>query len=60
MRLITLACEECGSIVAGNVLERYGHVDCPGPNCDRTLQLDSLTDDEQRHLVDNSEKYSIE
>jgi hypothetical protein len=60
MRIITLACEECGSIVAGNVLEQKGRVDCPGPNCDQTLQIETLTDDEQRHLLNNAEKYSIE
>lgn len=60
MRVITLTCPDCGSIVAGNVLERRHRVPCPGPNCENTLRFADLTEDEQTHLVENADDYRMD
>lgn len=60
MRIITHTCETCGSIVAGNVLEKYGHVTCPGVDCEEIIRFDDLSEDDQKYLIENSEKYSMD
>lgn len=60
MRIITLECDDCGSIVAGNVLERYYRVDCPGANCDSVHEFDDLPEEERKFLREHSEQYQME
>lgn len=60
MRNITLTCDECGSIVAGNVLEKRRRVACPGVDCSETLHFEELSNEEQHHLVAHADKYQIE
>jgi phage FluMu protein Com len=60
MRIITLECDDCGSIVAGNVLERYYRVDCPGVNCDCIYVFDDLSEEERTYLREHSEEYRMD
>jgi len=60
MRIITDACPNCGTIVAGNVLERHRVMKCPGLDCDKIRRFDHLTEDDQKHIVNNLEKYRME
>lgn len=50
MRIVTLTCQECGTIVAGNVLEKSRSMRCPGLDCSRVLRFEELTDDEQEYV----------
>lgn len=50
MRIITSQCDRCGSIVAGNVLERYHRVKCPGYDCEAVHRFTDFDDEEQTFL----------
>ena len=42
MRIITLRCPSCGTVVAGNVLEDRREVKCPGLDCKEVLRFSDL------------------
>lgn len=60
VRIITLTCPACGTIVAGNVLESHRELQCPGIDCETVLRFGDLTPDEQDHLKSNASAYSLE
>jgi hypothetical protein len=60
MRIITNTCPECGTVVAGNVLERRRVMKCPGLNCERVRRFDDLPAADQEHIMDNLETYRME
>lgn len=60
MRIITLSCPECETIVAGNVLEDRRVMKCPRIDCEEVLRFEDLDDDEQHHLVAHREKYTMD
>jgi len=60
VRIITSTCDECGTVVAGNVLESHREMKCPGLGCESVLRFSDLTDDEQRHVVDHRDHYRME
>ena len=43
MRIITLTCPNCGTIVAANVLERERVMNCPRLTCDEILAFEDLS-----------------
>lgn len=53
MRIITYECPACGTIVAGNVLERHRAMKCPGLACEAVLRFDDLEEDDQSYLIDH-------
>ena len=57
MRIDTLTCSECGSIVAGNVLESDRIVPCPNSNCQEIFRFDDLSEDAQENLINNRGSY---
>ncbi|AQL43315.1 hypothetical protein BV210_11700 [Halorientalis sp. IM1011] len=59
MRIITLTCEECGTIVAANELEQRRVMKCPGLDCESVLRFADLTDDERHHFLNNRGQYRI-
>ena len=59
MQIITLTCPNCGTIIAGNVLEERRVMKCPSRNCETVLEFTDLNKSEQEHIVSNIEKYSI-
>jgi hypothetical protein len=60
MRIITITCSRCGTIVAGNVLEDRRVMKCPGLECEHVLRYDKLPEADREHLVENREAYRIE
>lgn len=59
MNIITHRCEECGTVVAANELERRRVMKCPGLDCEEVLRFDDLPEDEQNHFLENREQYQI-
>ncbi len=60
MKIITLSCEECGTLVAGNVLEEYRQLKCPRTTCENVLSFADLSSDDRNHILSNLEKYRME
>ncbi len=59
MRIETLSCPGCGTIVAGNVLETERVMKCPRVACDRVLRFEDLPDEIQAHYTENRERYQM-
>lgn len=60
VRIITLACPNCGTVVAGNVLENHREMKCPGLECQEVLRFSDLSESEQQHLLDHPKQYLME
>ena len=60
MRIITLRCPSCGTVVAGNVLEDRREVKCPGLGCKEVLRFSDLEEADREHILANREQYRIE
>ncbi len=60
MRIITLNCPDCGTIVAGNVLEAHREMKCPGLDCETVLRFSNLSNDDCEHILANRDKYTME
>lgn len=60
MRIITDTCSDCGTVVAGNVLERRRVMKCTGLGCERVRRFDDLPETDQQYIVDNLEKFRME
>lgn len=59
MRLISLTCPECGTVIAANVLERNRVMNCPGLNCENVVEFDDLDDDDKRYISNNPDEYRM-
>ncbi|MCU4800373.1 hypothetical protein OB920_08335 [Halobacteria archaeon HArc-gm2] len=59
MKIFTLTCDRCGTIVAANELEQRRVMKCPGLNCQSVLQFEDLAADEREHFFENRNEYSI-
>jgi hypothetical protein len=59
MRVITLTCSNCGTVVAANELEERRIFKCPGLNCDEVLRFEDLSEEERNHFLENKEKYEM-
>lgn len=59
MKIITSTCKECGTVVAGNVLERYRRMKCPRTTCENVLSFDDLRREDRNHLRANPEKFRM-
>jgi hypothetical protein len=57
MRIITLTCPDCGTIVADNVLERHRVMKCPGLDCEQVLRFDDLPESDQRYIETALERF---
>jgi hypothetical protein len=60
MRIITLSCPDCGTVVAGNVLEDRREMKCPGLGCETVLRFSDLDDDDREHMLENRDKCRME
>jgi hypothetical protein len=60
MKIITHTCPECGTVVAGNVLERSRSLVCPGLDCNREIRFADLSSDDQEYLKNNRNKLQID
>jgi len=54
MRIITVTCEECGSIVSGDALELQGRVVCPGVDCEVIHRFEHLSEENQLELTERA------
>lgn len=60
MRIITTSCSDCGTVVAGNVLEDHREMKCPGLGCEEVMRFTDLDDEDREHILENREKYRID
>lgn len=60
MRIITHTCQDCGTVVAGNVLESRREMKCPRVGCESVLRFRDLPKDERRHVLNNLDTYNLE
>lgn len=60
MRIVTLDCPDCGTIVAGNVLLDNRVMECPRTGCERTLRFEDLPAADREHLEQHRELYRME
>lgn len=57
MRVFTLTCADCGTVVAANELERRRVMRCPGLDCEATLRFTDLPEEERRAFLEKRERY---
>ena len=60
MRIITHTCPNCGTIVAGNVLEGNREMKCPELDCEELLRFSDIDEADREHILSNRENYTIE
>lgn len=60
MRIITLDCPNCGTVVAGNVLENHREMKCPGLGCEEVLGFSDLAEADREHILANREQYRMD
>jgi len=60
MKIITIACEECGTVVAGNVLESKRVLKCPGLDCTAVHRFSDLPDEDRQHIINNKDAYRMD
>lgn len=59
MKILTLTCADCGTIVAANELERRRVMHCPGLGCTGTLRFADLPEAERAVFLENRDRYHI-
>lgn len=60
MRIITLTCPNCGTIIADNVLESNREFRCPGIDCEEMIRFEDLPESDKNYILDNIERYNLE
>jgi SUMO ligase MMS21 Smc5/6 complex component len=60
MRIITHTCPNCGTVVAGNVLESRREMKCPRQGCDDVLQFSDLDYADREHILEHRDRYRLE
>ena len=59
MRVITLKCPDCGTVVAANELEDNRIMKCPGNDCESVLRFDDLSEGDRSFYLENKEQYRL-
>ncbi len=59
MRIITLTCPTCGTVVAANELEDNRVMKCPGLDCQEVFRFEDLPEDAQEYFLKNRDHYQI-
>jgi uncharacterized paraquat-inducible protein A len=59
MKVYTLTCPDCGTVVAANELESSRVQKCPGLDCENVLRFEDLPEEAREHILDHAEKYDI-
>jgi len=59
MRIITLTCPTCGTVVAANVLEEERITKCPGLGCDEVLAFEQLPETEREYFLEHRQRYQM-
>lgn len=60
MRIVTLTCPDCDTIVAANELEEHRVIKCPGLGCEAVLRFEDLPEDDRQHVLDHRERYRMD
>lgn len=60
MRIITLTCPNCGTILAANELEKRRVMKCPGLNCEEVLKFEDLSKEDQEYFLEHREQYRMD
>ena len=59
MKVYTLTCQNCGTVVAANELEANRVQKCPGLDCKNVLHFEELSEKAREHVLNHTEKYDI-
>ena len=59
MRVITIECPDCGTVVAANELEDNRIMKCPGNDCESVLRFDHLSEADRSFYLENKEQYRL-
>ncbi|MFC6614904.1 hypothetical protein ACFQAS_08040 [Halopenitus salinus] len=59
MRIITLTCPSCGTVVAANELEDNRVMKCPGNGCESILRFDDLPEEERSFYLEHKSQYRL-
>lgn len=59
MRIITLSCPACGTVVAANELEATRVMKCPGLDCQAVLRFEDLPEEAREHFLEHRDQYQI-
>lgn len=59
MRIFSLSCPECGTVVAANELEDSRVTKCPGIDCDAVLRWEDVPTEEREHFLEHRDAYQI-
>ncbi|WP_415380571.1 hypothetical protein [Halosimplex sp. TS25] len=59
MRVITLTCSDCGTVVSANELESNRVMKCPGLDCEAVLRFADLPESDREHFVAHREQYRL-
>jgi len=59
MRIITLTCPDCGTVVAANVLEDNRVMKCPNVSCETVLQFEDIPEADRKHFLEYRDRYQI-
>lgn len=60
MRIVTLTCPDCGTIVAANELEKRRVMTCPGLDCGAVLRFEDLPEAEREHVLEHRDQYRMD
>ena len=60
LRIITHTCPDCGTVVAGNVLEKRREMECVGLGCDAVLRFTDLDPEDREYILSNRSVYAME
>ena len=59
MRIITLTCPNCSTIVSGNLLEEQRVMHCPGYRCSETLTFEDLPETDRTYVLEHPEYFEL-
>ena len=59
MKIFTLLCPDCGTVIAANELESNRIQKCPGLGCENVLKFEDLPGEAREHILNHTEKYNI-
>lgn len=60
MRIITISCPECGTVVAANELETHRVMKCPGLGCEHVVRFEDLTSEQREYFLENRDQYRLQ
>jgi len=59
MKIITLTCQSCGTVVAANELENERLMKCPGVDCDTVLEFGDLDEIDRTFFIEHRDDYQM-